>query len=346
MYETTGEAGRPYWEELFAYILRHCAYLLHFHTVYVMVDTRDLANHKKHDASLPHWPAAARWWHSRLQLVGPKGEKTELLLLPISQSTGLQHVHPTWAGTFVLAALVAVFPGINFVLLDSDCLPVTLFEVEDLWTEAYLARYPAHTSGGIPKEHPLHKCQRFHDDPQVEYTQHRVCSTRMGQGVLVVTEPHSELNAGLVVVFKSAHPPLFEWDSWAPRLRGYLDPLDDDEIKDEATKVTQAFWQRIGGFCMRSRASSELSLDEKTLWIQSGLALSPLMGTCLQYSLDFCLGWALIGEWTSRVLFPVPKGEWPRHGHAGALLEDFQCRDPRVVAWARLRLNKVHYPRF
>ena len=247
VYETTGEVGRPYWEELFAYILRHCGYLLHFHTVYVMVDTRDLANHKKHDASLPHWPAAARWWHSRLQLVGPKGEKTELLLLPISQSTGLQHVHPTWAGTFVLAALVAVFPGINFVLLDSDCLPVTLFEVEDLWTEAYLARYPAHTSGGIPKEHPLHKCQRFHDDPQVEYTQHRVCSTRMGQGVLVVTEPHSELNAGwwwcsnqLILLYLKS-------DSSAPRLRGYLDPLDDDEIKDEATKVTQAFWQRIGG---------------------------------------------------------------------------------------------------
>ena len=50
-------------------------------------------------------------------------------------ATGLHHVHPTWAGTFVLAALVAMFPGINFVVLDSDCLPVTLFEAEDLWTE-------------------------------------------------------------------------------------------------------------------------------------------------------------------------------------------------------------------
>ena len=96
---------------------------------------------------------------------------------------------------------------------------------------------------------------------------------------------------------------------------------------------------------MRSRASSELSLDENTLWIQSGLALSPLMGTCLQYSLDFFwLFWALIGEWTSRVLFPVPKGEWPRHGHAGALLEDFQCRDPRVVAWARAAFEQGALP--
>ena len=94
-------------------------------------------------------------------------------------------------------------------------------------------------------------------------------------------------------------------------------------------------------FLKRSRTCSELSPDEKTLWIQSGLALTPLNGTCLQYSLDFCLAWALIGEWTSRVLFPVPKGSWPRHGHAGALLQNYQCRSPRIVAWA---LNKVPSP--
>ena len=90
----------------------------------------------------------------------------------------------------------------------------------------------------------------------------------------------------------------------------------------------------MGEFLKRSRTCSELSPDEKTLWIQSGLALTPLNGTCLQYSLDFCLAWALIGEWTSRVLFPVPKGSWPRHGHAGALLQYYQCRSPRIVAWA------------
>ena len=40
---------------------------------------------------------------------------------------------------------------------------------------------------------------------------------------------------------------------------------------------------------MRTRIGSELSDEEKALQIQSGLAVSPLMGTCLQYSLDFCL---------------------------------------------------------
>ena len=271
-------------------------------------------------------------------------EKTELLLFPISATTGLHHVHPTWAGTFVLAALVAMFPGINFVLLDSDCLPVTLFEVEDLWTEAYLARFPAHSDGGIPQAHPLSAVTRFRTDPQVVYTQHRVCSTRMGQGALVVTEPHAELNAGLTVIFRSSHPSFFDWNAWSLRLRSSPGSVTEEEFKNEASRLAVTFWGRIGEFLMRSRTSSELSPDEKALWIQSGLAVSPLMGTCLQYSLDFCLAWALIGEWTSRVLFPVPKGPWPRHGHAGALLQNYQCRSPRIVAWARAAFEQGALP--
>ena len=63
-----------------------------------------------------------------------------------------------------------------------------------------------------------------------------------------------------------------------------------------------------------------------------------------RYSLNFCLAWALIGEWTSRVLFPVPKGPWPRHGHAGALLQNYKCRTPRIVAWARAAFEQGALP--
>ena len=236
-----------------------------------MVDNRDLANHQRQDPSLPHWPAAARWWHSRLKLMGPHKEKTELLLFPISESTGLHHVHPTWAGTFVLAALVAVFPGINFVLLDSDCLPVTLFEVEDLWTEAYLARFPAHCESGIPQAHPLRALARYSKDPQVVYTQSRVSSTRMGQAALVVSEPHAELNAGLIVIFRSSHPPLFDWNAWSLRLRSSSSGLiTEDELKEEAAKeatnLAFAFWDRMGEFLKRSRTCSELISWETEHW--------------------------------------------------------------------------------
>ena len=243
---------------------------MEFQTVYVMVDNRDLANHQRRDSSLPHWPAAARWWHSRLKLIGPHREKTELLLFPNSESTGLHQVHPTWAGSFVLAALVAMFPGINFVLLDSDCLPITLFEVEDLWTEAYLARFPAHSNSGIPRAHPLRAFKRFCNDPNVVDTQQQVSSTRMGQGALVVTEPHAELNAGLIVIFRSSHPPIFNWNAWSLRLRSSSSIVTDDVFKDEASTLAYAFWDRMGAFLQRSLTDNELSPEEKAQWVQSG----------------------------------------------------------------------------
>ena len=56
-----------------------------------------------------------RWWF-------------ESLLVPISADTGLDKVHPTRAGTYILDACVFLFPAINFALIDSDCVPVTLFE--------------------------------------------------------------------------------------------------------------------------------------------------------------------------------------------------------------------------
>ena len=231
-YETNGETGQPLWKEIFGHILKECAYLAvtgtavmarsaneekkkktkecayltAFQTVYVMVDTRNLKAHETSQDGLPHWPAAVAWWHSRVQLVGPHQERTELLFFPATEETGLHRVHPTWAGTFVLAALVAVFPGINFILLDSDCLPITLFEAADLWKEGFLSRFPPGSGKGLPQQHPLHRRRDFVNRPDVVYTQHRVNADRQGQGVLLVTEPRSELNAGLVVVFSSAHP--------------------------------------------------------------------------------------------------------------------------------------------
>ena len=218
-YETTGEIGHPIWKDIFAYILRQCSYLTAFDTVYVMVDTRNLMSHATAQDGLPHWPAAVAWWHSRLQLVGPMQEKTELLFFPACEQTGLHRVHPTWAGTFALAALVALFPGVNFILLDSDCLPVTFFEAADLWREGYLTRFPPGTGKAMPTKHPLHRKQVYLHDPRVVYTQQRVNESKAGQGVLLVTEPFSELNAGLIVIFGSSHPPLFDWVDWTRRCR-------------------------------------------------------------------------------------------------------------------------------
>ena len=56
--------------------------------------------------------------------VGPAMKGLNFSSCRQARTLGLHNVHPTWAGTFVLAALGAVFPGVHFMLLDSDCLPV------------------------------------------------------------------------------------------------------------------------------------------------------------------------------------------------------------------------------
>ena len=71
---------------------------------------------------------------SRLQMTGPMGERAELSFFPATEATRLANIHPTWAGTFVLAALGASFPGKNF-LFSWQRLLATLFEAFDLWQE-------------------------------------------------------------------------------------------------------------------------------------------------------------------------------------------------------------------
>ena len=78
--------------------------------------------------------------------------------------------------------------------------------------------------------------------------------------------------------------------------------------------------------------------DEKSsskAWIQTGLALSPLFGTVAQHSIDVIIAWALIGEWSCRVLFPPPDGPWPRHGHPQCIGDFYVQRAPSLTAWAR-----------
>jgi len=87
--------GLTVWKKIFAHILRNCGYLEDYDTIYVLVDTRNLADHQTHNPGLPHWPAAVAWWESRLQMTGPMGERTELCFFPATEATGLHNVHPT-----------------------------------------------------------------------------------------------------------------------------------------------------------------------------------------------------------------------------------------------------------
>ena len=50
----------------------------------------------------------------------------------MSQLIGLDKVHFTWAGSFVLEAMVYLFPDKHIILIDTDCVPTSFFKVEEI----------------------------------------------------------------------------------------------------------------------------------------------------------------------------------------------------------------------
>ena len=182
-------------------------------TVYLIVDDRDMSDLEATKETIPHWPPAAAWWASRVQLMGPYCERTDVVCIHICEATGLSNVHPTWAGTFVLAGMVALYPNIHFALIDNDCLPLTLFEIAELWNLASPSSVPIGTKSsgsdsasrgddGKPTPGSSHPHKRARRDPDP--------ATPPPQGVILFTEPHSELNAGLVVICASRHQPIVD----------------------------------------------------------------------------------------------------------------------------------------
>ena len=98
-------------------------------TVFVYVDNRPLSD----PSQCPNfWGLFCPWLLARCSYLGPFQEITTAIHVPIDASSGLDKVHFTWAGTFVLEALVYLFPDKHIVLIDTDCAPTSLFEVEEL----------------------------------------------------------------------------------------------------------------------------------------------------------------------------------------------------------------------
>ena len=186
--------------QLFAWITDHLTWLSHYDTVYVFVDNRELPGTNCPD----HWPYFAPWIKGRCEVIGYRQERTTAIYVPISQTTGLDEVHYTWAGTFVLEALCAVYPTINFALIDSDCVPTALFEIADLVT--------------------LMTDQASRKEAMQSYTM--ASAHDCPPAVLLMTESRAELNAGLVIV--TGHVP-----ATSPDVN--MEPEDDLNPKDTST---------------------------------------------------------------------------------------------------------------
>ena len=146
--------------------------------VYVIVDNRA-------PEEVERWPAFARWWCARRTLVGPQHEKTGILWIQATNANGLRAVPYYWAGVFALEAARFLFPKVHFGLVDNDCVPVTLFEVQDLIALAESQfRWPDLVG--------------HHTDPDLAGSK---------LGTLLFTEAHLEYNAGLVISIGSTSRP-------------------------------------------------------------------------------------------------------------------------------------------
>ena len=99
-----------------------------------------------------------------------------------------------------------------FCAPDSDCVPVALFEIEELWaltTQALTFSRTSEQHGGA--DGPAHKARKTRQDDE---------ENNKGQRVILFTEPRTDINAGLVIILGS--------------------PLDFAEAAEEAGQLPHA----------------------------------------------------------------------------------------------------------
>ena len=146
-------------------------------------------------------------------------------------------------------------------------------------------------------------------------------------------EPHPKLNAGFVGLFASGHPAIFNWAQWNAETKNLNERDFEERCSHTAGLLTSATGHLsvniYAAGCSRTLPGCQQGVDTDgscslpTLWYSS-----TALNRC-----DNCMD--SIGEWSSRVLFPPPDGQWPRHGHPQCIGEFYVQRAPSRTAWDR-----------
>lgn len=245
---------------------------------------------------------------------------------------------PPGLAPFCLLHYAWCFLRKHFILPDSDCIPVTLFEVADLWQEAHLAHVSgppceSTTSAGAGDSGEAREHVKIEDVPPV------------GQGILLVTEHNAEVNAGFIVLFGSNHAPVVT-EQELEKI-----PLRKGEKRSNALatfqhRLVEAYWKRVALMVDNGRDATNITAEECQAWVQTGLALAPFCGYIMNSSLDWAIAWSLVGEMTCRELFPPPEGAWPRNCQPRRLLSPYDQRSPPLHTWARACFEQGSLPSF
>ena len=316
-------ASQVHHRTLFQWIVDNLSWVPQYATVYVYVDNRKLSG----TDPPAYWPHFAPWIKGRCTVTGPYREKTTAIHFPINADTGLHQVHYTWAGAAALEALCLMFPTVNFALIDSDCVPTSLFEIAELVNLM------------------TDKASR------AEAMQHNTMasSSQCPPAVLLATEAKAELNAGLIIV--TGHIPTgtadVDMDQATPDtcmpLTAAQGSSSSDAPAPKARRIAHPANRRSADEWVTALHDSRASFlattavpEDPAEAIRGGLLLTPLLGCKARTPLDWTHAWAMLGEWAGAIAFPLPEqAEWPRHGDGRYLRPDFVERTPPFLTWAR-----------
>ena len=275
-------------------LMLHCDLIMNNQMIYLIVDNRM-------PADVPHWPAFAAWWASRRCLVGPQEEATDILWVCADATTGLHKVPYYWAGVFVLEAARFLYPAQHFALIDNDCVPVTLFEVQDL----------------------LQLARQQHQWVDVIGRARSESSSCAGIGMLLFTEAHLEYNAGLVISIGN---------------RSKHSPLEHDKTASTLAKNLQAGRLALVSRARPPVNPSDTIISGTMFTPFVGIAMQTALDLCMVWSL---YGLYMRKHfWPSPVTAPNELGpgstiKWPRQSHPRALTPAGRERTPWVTSWAR-----------
>ena len=242
------------------------------------------------------WGLFCPWLLARCSYLGPFQEITTAIHVPIDASSGLDKVHFTWAGTFVLEALVYLFPDKHIILIDADCVPTSLFEVEELVrvTQTHLEQ----ATGVEPNS--------------IRGTRKPACKS----AVFLCSEAKAEINAGVIIVTNCRlQRPHVATVSAASMAKGLLSSRQ--------------------AYVRSSHPSPDVDqlASSGLLWTPMATAIATLP---VHWTHAWALlgEWANHITFPLPKASPDGKFVWPRHGSADLLGSTYQTRSPPLVMWA------------
>ena len=158
-------------------------------------------------------------------------------------------------------------------------MPVTLFEIDERWALTSEPLFPCQTTAqGSSTDGPALKARKTRQEEEVEEDEQRV---------ILVTEPHTDINAGFVVILDSGHDA----------------PLDIDYVEEQSAQLPYSaqaeFWDDLATEALAKYRAltleylcnysdpTFLSIEEQSQVLQSGLALSPIAWARTRYTVDW-----------------------------------------------------------